>query len=400
MKYHAILLTVLLLATSSLATDIVVIKPGDAKSAIDISGLTTSGGENAGVFKAVLASDLKRSGWFNVVQGGTIVVTGSCAVDSSAIRARCDVKSPSQGQRYLSQSYEEAPARAAALAHKVADDIVMAVKKVPGIASTRIAMIGSRGGKKDLYVCDYDGRNMMQVTHEGAICISPNWFPDGNRIAYTSFFQQNRPIIYMIDLAGKARSVLSGFPGLNTGASISRDGRNMAMTLSKDGNAELYVMTVGGGAKNLTRLTASRATEASPTWSLDGGKIAYVSDKGGSPQIYIKDRNGGPEARVSLIGQENVAPDWGPNGKLAWTTRREGRYQISVLDKGKEEVLDTTRDGFDYEDPSWAPDGRHIVCGRTSGFHSDVYILDTMGDPPIRITVKEGEWYSPVWSPK
>ena len=68
------------------------------------------------------------------------------------------------------------------------------------------------------------------------------------------------------------------------------------------------------------------------------------------------------------------------------------------LDNKKEEQL--TYDWVDHEDPSWAPDGRHIVCSQTSNFHSDLYILDTLGDPPLRLTTIQGEWYSPDWSSK
>jgi TolB protein len=403
MKLSAILVSSCLVTSLCLAaTKIEVVKVGDSKSGIDISGLSVSGGENASTFKTVLATDLKRSGWFTVTESGkgTYRIAGSCVEEASVLQVRCDVTSPALGQRFLKESYQGSSDKAASLAHKVSDAIVWAVKQKKGIASTRILMIGSRDGKKDLYICDYDGRNLSKVTQDGAICLSPNWHPDGNRAVYTSY-HEDRPMIYLVGVKEKSRKRIVEFPGLNTGADISPDGGSMALTLSKDGNPELYVMGMGGG--RLTRLTVSqRATEASPTWSPDGKSIAFVCDKTGSPQIYVKDRNGGADRQVSLIGRENVAPDWGPDNRLVWTTRREGRYQLCVMDpsRGREEVVPDTSDGFDYEDPSWAPDGRHIVCSRTGSFHSDVYILDTMGDPPIRITTLKGDWYSPVWSPK
>jgi TolB protein len=301
----------------------------------------------------------------------------------------------------MNETFQNSSARAVSLAHKVSDAIVWSVKQRKGIASTRIVMIGSRDGRKDLYMCDYDGRNLTKTTQDGAICLSPNWHPDGEKIVYTSHHEGGRPMVFMIDLASKARMKIAGYPGLNAGADVSPDGGSVALTLSKDGNPELYTVGLGGG--RLTRLTVSqRATEASPTWSPDGKSIAYVCDKGGSPQIYIKSRNGGDDRRVSLIGGENVAPDWGPDNRLVWTTRRGGRYQLCVMDpaRGREDIVPDTNDGFDYEDPSWAPDARHIVCARTGSFHSDVYVLDTMGDPPIRITTLKGDWYSPAWSPK
>lgn len=53
----------------------------------------------------------------------------------------------------------------------------------------------------------------------------------------------------------------------------------------------------------------------------------------------------------------------------------------------------------DYEDPSWAPDGRHIVCTRTVHYRSELYLLDTLGDAPLRLATSQGDLHSPAWSP-
>ena len=169
--------------------------------------------------------------------------------------------------------------------------------------------------------------------------------------------------------------------------------------LSKDGNPELYVRHLDGD--RLTRLTRTAyAAEASPSWSPDGKQIVFVSDRSGSPQLYVVGHTGGQARRVSFRGSENVAPDWGPSGSIACSSRRGGRYQICTVDLVSGEKRQLTSGDADYEDPSWAPDGRHIVCARTSGFHSDLYVLDVLGDPPLRLTNLAGEWYCPAWSPK
>jgi len=186
---------------------------------------------------------------------------------------------------------------------------------------------------------------------------------------------------------------------VNAGAAISPDGRLMALTLSKDGNPELYIKNLGSG--KLTRLTKTgTAAEASPTWSPDGKKIAFVSDSSGSPQIYIVSSRGGKARRVTHRGNENVSPDWGPDGRIAFSSKRSGRYQICVMDPERHTEEQLTSDYVDHEQPSWAPDGRHIAYARTEGYVSDVYILDTMGDAPLRLTRLKGNWYAPAWSPK
>lgn len=383
---------------SAEGADIDVVKSGAGKSRLDLSGVRGSG-KAGGVFKSTLENDLKLSGWFLISAPGKGVLLGNGTAADSGGRLSVSIRVSSRaGKTYLSDRYSSSSAEARRLAHEVADDIVEAVKGVKGIASTRIIMIGSRGGKKDLYVCDADGGNFIRITHDSAVCLSPSWSVDGGSVVYTSYFGGG-PHVYLVDLARKSRRKVSGFPGLNAGASFSPDGSLLALALSKDGNPEIYTMMPGG--KRLKRLTVTRqAAEASPVWSPDGRSIAYVSDRSGSPQIYVKGADGGRDRRVSNIGGENVAPDWSSDGKLVWASRRSGRYELVVLDPKKGREVQLTSDGFDYEDPSWAPDGRHIACSRTSGYHSEVYLLDTLGDRPIRLTTISGEWYSPSWSPK
>ncbi len=387
-----------LVSAVSPAADIDIVKSGAGKSHIDLSAITASGKAGA-LFKSTLENDLKLSGWFTISAPGKglLVARGSAAESGGRISASVSVTSRA-GKRYVSERYGGSAENARRMAHQAADDIVEAVKGVKGIASTRIVMVGSRGTKKDLYVCDADGGNFMRVTRDDAVCLSPSWHPDGKSVAYTSYYQGS-PHVYRISLEHKTRGRISAFPGLNAGASYSPDGARLALALSKDGNPEIYTMSPGG--KNLKRLTVTRgASEASPVWAPDGRSIAYVSDRSGAPQVYVQSAAGGRDRRVSNIGRENVAPDWSRDGKLVWSSRRGGSYELVVLDPQKGREIQLTDDGFDYEDPSWAPDGRHIVCSRTGGYHSEVYLLDTLGDRPIRLTTISGEWYSPAWSPK
>ena len=214
---------------------------------------------------------------------------------------------------------------------------------------------------------------------------------------YTSFIA-GYPDVYLIDMAHNKRRRVSSFSGLNTGADFSPDGRSIALTLSKDGNPELYVLELG--SRRLTRLTMSKyAAEASPSWSPDGREIVFVSDRSGSPQLYVMSRRGGASRRISLQGRENVAPDWGPDGRIAFSSQRGGHYQLCVVDPDLSGETRLTSEAVDHEEPSWAPDGRHLVYARTDAYRSSLYVLDTRGDAQVRLTKLPGDWYSPAWSP-
>ncbi|MDA0578207.1 MAG: hypothetical protein O3B24_08915, partial [Verrucomicrobia bacterium] len=354
---------------------------GSGKVGLDLSGLKGSG--QGGALTQVLAEDLKRSGWFTLASGGGIVVRGQCTADGGGARIDAEVASIGGG-RLFARSYAEPAATWRRAAHRLADDIVKAVKGQSGMASMRIALIGSVGGKKNLYVCDADGQGLVQMTTDGKPCMTPSWGPDQRTIFYMSF-HKGYPDTYSIDLTSRTRKRVAGYAGINAGPAVSPNGQQLAIILSRDGNAELYVMQLGSGA--LTRLTQThKAAEASPTWSPDGAQIAFVSDRTGSPQIYTLARTGGAPQRVTLRGSENVNPDWGSDGRLAYSSRRGGRYQVCVLNLATSEELQLTNGGADYEEPTWAPDGRHLVAAKSVSYNTDLYLLDTLRDPEVRLT--------------
>jgi TolB protein len=374
-------------------------KSGSAKSVLNVAGFAARGGTMAHGFQQTLERDLERSGWFQLVRGGNAEynLSGACSQEGGQLRVEGQVYRIGDQARMFGKAYRQPASDARALAHRVADDIVEAVTGRKGMASTRLAMVGTRSSKKEIYLCDADGAGLIQLTRDGSVSVAPTWGPAGRRLLYTAYLKRF-PDVYMIDVTSGSRRRIANYPGLNTGAALAPNGRDVAIILSKDGNPELYVMNLGGGG--LTRLTrTARAAEASPCWSPDGERVVFVSDRSGRPQLYIVSRAGGRPQRLTLRGVENVAPDWGPNGLIAYSSRMGGRYGISVIDPATKQAKQLPLDGADYEDPSWAPDGRHIACTRTERYRSKVYLLDTMGDPPVALTTYEGDWFSPAWAP-
>lgn len=388
-----------LLAAPCASAQVRVVKSAERKIVIDLSGLRAASDSASQTFSTTLENDLRLSGWFQPVRGtGELRLIGTASRAGGSLKTVCQVYRGSDQAQLFSKSYGFEAGRARTLAHRVADDIIEAITGHKGFASARIALVGTRTGKKELYVCDADGGNLMQITRDGGIIVGPNWGPDGSTIVYTSFLR-GFPDVYRVNLQSGRRDQLARYSGLNTGAALSPDGKELALILSKDGNPELYIKNLRSG--RLTRLTATaRATEASPSWSPDGRELVYVSDQSGTPQLYVIARTGGQPRRLSSRGIENVAPDWGPNGLIACASRSGGRYVIAIIQPADRQTRYLASDFADYEDPSWAPDGRHLVATRSVNYQSSLYLLDTLNDPPVALLQSGGSWYSPAWSPQ
>ena len=93
-----------------------------------------------------------------------------------------------------------------------------------------------------------------------------------------------------------------------SGYHIAEAGANpisqLAFTLSKDGNPEIYSYELA--SRQMQRLTSTSAIDTEATWSPDGGSIVFTSDRGGSPQIYRVPGGGGDAQRVGAgVGAEH-----------------------------------------------------------------------------------------------
>ncbi|MDE0040804.1 MAG: DPP IV N-terminal domain-containing protein [Candidatus Poribacteria bacterium] len=171
----------------------------------------------------------------------------------------------------------------------------------------------------------------------------------------------------------------------------------------RDGNPDLYVMDTNG--RNQRRLTNHRADDLSPTWSPDGKKIAFVSNRNeGYLQIWVMDADGGNPVRLT-DGARDVHPDWSPDGKkIAYG----GILHPKDLDNSPHVIFVTDADGKNERQlidesgasPSWSPDGKSLAF--VSGRHGDInqiYVMDADGRHQKRITDDLVDKLTPSWSP-
>ena len=374
------------------------------KRTVSFAALAADATPAAREFLATLRNDLAISGWFVPTDRpeASVILSGSVHGSSYGVDASVTAL---WNLRASSQSWQRRVPAASLRdeAHAMADEIVRRVAGKAPMASSKILLVGRRGGATDIYECDADGARLRCVTGEGKLCLSPNWEPRANAFLYTSW-NAGRPIAYRIDLSTNRRTPVSAFPGMNQGATLSPDGSRAAIVLSRSGTVDLYLVDPAT-RRVADRLTRSKANESSPSWSPDGRSLVYASDDGGYPRCYVMDLASRTPRRLvwSSSIRESVAPEWGPDGRIAFCGRSGGRYGIYVADPSgntRTAVLKpvSPADGADYEDPSWAPDGRHVVCTRTAGFRRSLVVLDTEGDPARKLFDVPGDWYLPSWS--
>jgi Tol biopolymer transport system component len=159
-------------------------------------------------------------------------------------------------------------------------------------------------------------------------------------------------------------SVLAQTPTLHANGKI-------AFTSYRDGNLEIYVMNPDGS--NQVRITSNNVVDAAPTWSPDGRKIAFVSQKqNGSFAIFTMNADGTDRTEITALNDSYWATwrplSWSPDGgRIAFHDSSAVSTGIDIfvvnLDGSGRQNLTADHAHWDLT-PTWSPDGSKILFSR------------------------------------
>ena len=346
--------------------------------------------------------------WSVAPANAAMVAFGSLSVANGrlAVYGWLDDTRNTVNPQILGKQYNEAASldSARTIAHRFADEIILRLGGgINGIAETKIYFVSSRSGSKEIWAMDYDGQNQHQVTHLGAISLSPRISPDNARIAFASLGSDGWAIrMYSLDLNRMVSFPAGTAGGSNQSPAWSGDGTKIAFSSSRSGDPEIWMADAGGA--NLRRLTNFAGPDVSPTWNpRTNAQLAWVSGRTGLPQIYTMDEDGANIQRLTDSGYA-ISPSWSPNGQFltfSWNRKygpgAPGGQDIYVIDIASKRWLQLTHDAGSNDFPSWAPDGRHIVFERSISRHSQIWSMLADGTEQHQLT-QTGENFMPNWS--
>lgn len=367
---------------------------------------------------AIVLADLERSGQFRAVDAAGAAIDEAMRVDMGPWRqrgadslvagsvsrladGRYDTRfrlwDAVRGQDMGGQSFVGSQADLRLFAHRIADFVYEKLTGERGIFATRIAYVTKVGTRYNLWVADSDGQNAQSALASGEPIISPAWSPTGTHLAYVSFEDHRKPVVYTYEVATGVRKLIANFRGSNSAPAWSPDGRTLAVTLSREGGSQLYLIGANGGEPR--RLTQSAGIDTEPVFSADGRSIYFVSDRGGAPQIYRMPAGGGNAERVTFTGSYNISPALSPDGKtLAYISRIGGAFKLQVLDLATSSVTsptDTTTD----ESPSFAPNGKLIMYATRQQGREALMTTSPDGKLKGRLAGQGGDIREPDWGP-
>ena len=200
-----------------------------------------------------------------------------------------------------------------------------------------VVFASTRGGDEDVWIVHADGTGLRNLTSHPGSDSHPSWSPDGRQIVFCSTRgdgENDDIYVASVDGSGIRRLTDNGLDW-DTFPSFSPDGhqilfRRLMRTRRAEGtlaNSEVMVMNRDGtGAVNLSQHVWF---DGWPSWSPDGRRIAFASNRSDAYQIYVMNADGSGVARVVDSPYTDVRPQWLPDGRgLIFNRERDGRIEM------------------------------------------------------------------------
>jgi TolB protein len=258
-------------------------------------------------------------------------------------------------------------------------------------------------GCDQIYTMNVDGSNAKMISNGEGRTTCSYFFPGNKRVLYSSTHLGDKQCpprpdfsrgyvwavyptydIFSANADGSNAKQLTETPGYDAETTITRDGKKLVFTSTRDGDLDIYTMDADG--KNVRRLTNELGYDGGPFWSYDGKQIVFRAHhpkteeqkadymallkqnliRPTTLEIFVMNADGSNKRQVTSNGKANFGPYFFPDGKrIIFSSNLDdtrGRnfdlYMINVDGSGLQRItFNNTFDGF----PMFSPDGKKLV---------------------------------------
>ncbi len=198
--------------------------------------------------------------------------------------------------------------------------------------------------------------------------------------------------VFVLDLADRTQRRVTDTLGFDFWPSWSPDGARIAFQSDRGFNQDtvfdqdIYLMNADG--TGAVQLTSHDSTDAQPAWSPDSTRIAFSSNRTGNYEIYVVNTDGSSLVQLTVAPGADGQPAWSPDGaRIAFASDRDGDADIYTMNAADGTgVLQLTANTDGDLGPAWSPDGTRIAFHSDSTGNFAIYVMNADGSGKRRLT--------------
>lgn len=355
--------------------------PNYQKILINVYNLESSNSALAQKVKSVIVKDLDMSGFYQVndinttltdpssVSGCNYAVFGSVSQSNDNIVLNAKVYNVTN--KKIAIDTKITSNNFAWVSHRLVDNFMLYDTGIYGPFESKIVFSAGNRKVKNLYISDFDGENIHQITHFDSNLLLPMWTTD-NEVSFTGYLNKH-PSAYLLNLSNGR--IINLYPNSNfsENGTYYKDGL-YAVAINKNSNINIYLVDKNG--QIVKQLTNNNGITISPYFTPSLSKMIYVSNSEGSPQIYSLDLSLGVSNRLTYDCPNSQSPSVSPDGtKIAYICA-SSNFSLNIIgvNGGNSENIISS---YYLDSPSWSYDSRYIAVYGSIDSKEGIFIINT-----------------------
>jgi Tol biopolymer transport system component len=267
----------------------------------------------------------------------------------------------------------------------------------------------------DIMVIDIETKETKNLTNnlnKKVTYYYPSVSPDGKKVAYSLVSKQLLQLgdywkyeLFIMDINGKNQEKITSIPmfiGNNQidtliqeiQPSWSPDGKKIAFSSNRDALInklnydDLEIFLIDLDSYEITQLTKAKDYSLTPDWSPDGNQIVFMSNRDGDWDIYIMNSDGsGKDINITNNKTSERFPSWSNDGeKIVYHSDRDGNNNLYLYDLDTKTETQLTNNPAGDWTGRWSPDDNWITyCSDRDGDY-EIFIMNLITKEEIKIT--------------